>query len=231
MIEEKNFQSYLYISKNKYQIFVYDQINLKNLYNQEVNIKNGIDSESLSKFLDENIYKIEKTISNFIKNIILIIEDNQILNINIAIKQNIYEKPYNQKYLENNLKEIKDIFRKNYKENTIMHMIMVNNSENEYKLLLNNQKLNNNHQILEVSFISISNKLTLIYDKILANHQIKIDRYMSGNYIKSFFGKDESDIIIIANKLFNGLNKNEITLISKNKENKGFFEKFFQLFS
>ena len=225
MIEEKNFQTYLYISKCKYQIFVYDKYNLKNLYNQGVNIKNEIDSDSLSKFLDENIYNIEKTIGNFIKNIILIIEDDEILNINIALKTNIYEKTYNQKYLENNLKEIKDIFRKNYKERTIVHMIMVNNNENEYKPLLNN------HQFLEVNFISISNKLTLIYDKILTNHQIKIDRYMSGNYIKSFFRKDDNDIIIIANKLLNGFNKNEITLISKNKENKGFFEKFFQLFS
>ena len=34
-----------------------------------------------------------------------------------------------------------------------------------------------------------------------------------------------------ANKLNNGLNKNEIQLISKSRENKGFFEKFFQLFS
>jgi hypothetical protein len=35
----------------------------------------------------------------------------------------------------------------------------------------------------------------------------------------------------MASKLKNGLNKNEITLVSKNTENKGFFEKFFQLFS
>ena len=31
--------------------------------------------------------------------------------------------------------------------------------------------------------------------------------------------------------LFNGLNKNEVQLVSKNIENRGFFEKFFQLFS
>jgi hypothetical protein len=35
----------------------------------------------------------------------------------------------------------------------------------------------------------------------------------------------------MASKLKNGLNKNEITLVSKNTENMGFFEKFFQLFS
>jgi hypothetical protein len=36
---------------------------------------------------------------------------------------------------------------------------------------------------------------------------------------------------MMASKLKNGFNKNEVRLISKNIENKGFFEKFFQLFS
>jgi len=38
-------------------------------------------------------------------------------------------------------------------------------------------------------------------------------------------------IPVIANKLNNGFNKNEVKVISKNKENRGFFERFFQLFS
>ena len=35
----------------------------------------------------------------------------------------------------------------------------------------------------------------------------------------------------MANKLQNGYNHNEIILVPKNIGNKGFFEKFFQLFS
>ena len=40
---------------------------------------------------------------------------------------------------------------------------------------------------LEVNFISIPNNFTFYFDKLLENHQIKIKRYMSGRYIKSFF--------------------------------------------
>ena len=54
---------------------------------------------------------------------------------------------------------------------------------------------------------------------------------MSGNYVKSFFGEDTTELSEMANKLNNGLNENEIKLVSKNVVNKGFFEKFFQLFS
>jgi len=92
MIEETDFETFLYISKNKYQIFVYDKYNLKNLYESQLKINDDIDLNFLSKFLDENIYKIEKIVSNFIRDIILIIEDDKIFNTNISIKKKNYKK-------------------------------------------------------------------------------------------------------------------------------------------
>jgi hypothetical protein len=89
MIEETDFETFLYISKNKYQIFVYDKYNLKNLYESQLKINDDIDLNFLSKFLDENIYKIEKIVSNFIRDIILIIDDDKIFNTNISIKKKI----------------------------------------------------------------------------------------------------------------------------------------------
>ena len=220
MIEETDFETFLFISKNKYQISVYDKNNLKNLYNKETKIIDTIELENLSNFLDENIYKIEKKINNFIKNIILIIEDEKVLNVSISLKKKNYEKYLDQKHLENNLVEVKDVFRENYQDQIIMHMIIVS------EVIKNDDCL-----FLEVNFISIPNSLTFYFDKLLENYQIKISRYMSSNYIKSYFGETETELSMMANKLNNGLNKNEVQLVSKSIENKGFFEKFFQLFS
>ena len=77
----------------------------------------------------------------------------------------------------------------------------------------------------------IKNFGSTTFEKLLKNHQIKIRRYISADYIKSFFGEDETELSVMANKLNNGLNKNEVQLVSKSIENKGFFERFFQLFS
>ncbi len=231
MIEESDFETFLYISKNEYQIFVYDKNNSKNLYNEEIKVNEEIQFDSLPKFLDENIYKIEKTVSNFIRNIILIIDSEKILSTNISIKKKNYEKNINQKYLENNLIEVKDIFRENYKDQIIMHMIIVNNDLNQNIFSTNNADINDDNTYLEVNFISISDRFTFIFDKLLEDHQIKIRQYMSGIYIKSFFDENSAELSVVANKLNNGLNQNEVVLISKNTENKGFFEKFFQLFS
>ena len=228
MIENSDFETFLYISKNKYQIFVYDKNNLKNLYNKEIENNNEIELNILSKFLDDNIYKIEKMIKNFIRNIILIVEDEKVLNIGISLKKKNYKKNINQKLLENSLVEIKDIFKENYQDLLIMHMIIV---EKENNFLLNNANNNDDYLFLEVNFISIPNNFTFNFDKLLENHQIKIKRYMSAGYIKSFFDKESMELFVMANKLNDGLNKNEVQLVSKNKENKGFFEKFFQLFS
>ena len=219
MIEDTDFETFLYISKNKYQIFVYDKINLKNLYNEEIKNDNEIELNILSKFLEENIYKIEKIINNFIRNIILIIKDDKVLDVCISIKKKKYKEYVDQKHLENILVEAKDIFRENYLDQIIMHMIIISDNENDDFLFI------------EVKFISISNNFTFYFDKLLESHQIKISCYMSGNYIKSYIGESTIELSTIADKLNNGLNKNEVQLVSKNKENKGFFEKFFQLFS
>ena len=231
MIEDIEFETFLYISDNKYQIFVYDKNNSKNLYNEEIKNDNEIELNILSKFLDDNIYKIEKILKNFIRSIILIIEDDKVLDIGISLKKKNYEKNIDQKYLENSLVEVKDIFQENYQDLIIMHMIIVEKKNN---FSLDNINNNDDYLFLEVNFISIPNNFTFGLDKLLENHQIKIKRYMSGGYIKSFFDKESKEsmeLFEIANKLNDGLNKNEVQLISKSKENKGFFEKFFQLFS
>ncbi len=231
MIEEKDFEIFLYISKNKYQIFVYDKNNLKNLYNAEIENNDELELNILSKFLDKNIYKIEKMIKNFVRNIILIIEDDKVLELGISLKKKNYEKNIDQKHFENSLVEVKDIFRENYQDQIIMHMIIIENDKNENNFLLNNDNNNDDYFVLEINFISIKNNFTFYFDKLLESYQIKISRYMSYKYIKRYIGEDSTELSIMASKLNNGLNKNEVHLISKIVENKGFFEKFFQLFS
>ena len=233
MIEDLDFETYLYISKDKFQIFVLNKKKLKNLYSQELKIDHRFDFKDLNKllnFLDKNIYKIEKLIGNFIKNIILIVENEKNLKINIGIKKS-YETSLKQKSFSSNLTELKDLFKKNYQDQTIMHMCIINYIIDGKRYSSFDTKLINDYFCIEVSFIAIDNKLVFAFDNVLEKYQIKIKQYMCGNYINNFIGDTGNEISIIANKLRNGLNINEITIVPKHKENKGFFEKFFQLFS
>ena len=233
MIEDLDFETYLYISKDKFQIFVLNKKKLKNLYSRELKIEHQFDFKDLNillNFLDKNIYKIEKLIGNFIKNIILIVENEKNLKINMGIKKS-YETSLKQKSLSSNLTELKDLFKKNYQDQTIMHMCIINYIIDGKRYSSFDTKLINDYFCIEVSFIAIDNKLVFAFDNVLEKYQIKIKQYMCGNYINNFIGDTGDEISIIANKLRNGLNINEITIVPKHKENKGFFEKFFQLFS
>ena len=233
MIEDLDFETYLYISKDKFQIFVLNKKKLKNLYSQELKIDHQFDFKDLNillNFLDKNVYKIEKLIGNFIKNIILIVENEKNLKINMGIKKS-YETSLKQKSFSSNLTELKDLFKKNYQDQTIMHMCIINYIIDGKRYSSFDTKLINDYFCIEVSFIAIDNKLVFAFDNVLEKYQIKIKQYMCGNYINNFLGDTGDEISIIANKLRNGLNINEIIIVAKHKENKGFFEKFFQLFS
>ena len=83
MTKEFDFEAYLNISPKKFGIYLLDKKNLKNIYNEEYYLENNtdlIDYNLLGSFLDKNIFKIEKLIGNFLKSIVVIIENNQILN-------------------------------------------------------------------------------------------------------------------------------------------------------
>ena len=232
MIEEADFETFLYLSRNQCVIFVENKRTFKSLYKEEIKIADEIypdDLNYLSKFLDENIYRIERLVGNFIKDITLIIENDKILNVDIGIKKKDHTQFLNQDYLKNDLIEVKDLFKASYQNQVIMHMLIINYDEDVNKNFSNDFDENNLYTV--VKFISISNSLTSILDKLLEKHQIQINQYMSGEYIKNFIGEDLGELSMMASKLKNGFNKNEVTLISKNIENKGFFEKFFQLFS
>jgi len=232
MAEEIDFETYLSISKNKFEIFLFDNKNLKILYQNEFKLESSIiDLKKLSNFLDENIFKIEKFSGKFIENIFLIIESDENLQVNICIKKKNYDKLINKKTLENTLTEVKDLFKEAYQDQIIMHMIIDNYLINgkSYNSYIDN--LQSDNLCLEVNFLSISNNVAITLEKILEKYQIKIKQYLNARYIENFTKVENIKIPEMAYMLKNGYNNNEVILVPKNPENKGFFEKFFQLFS
>ena len=90
MTEETDFETYLYLSSKEFKIFLFDKKNIKNLFQDSLIIKNNFDFiefTELTNFLDINIYKIEKLIGNFVKNIFLIIDNKNNLVINLGNKE------------------------------------------------------------------------------------------------------------------------------------------------
>ena len=226
MIEETDFETFLYISKHKYNISVLNKKKLENLYSKDQNFNTKLsvnDLENLTRFLDDNIFKIEKLVGYFIKNITLIIENDKNLHVDIGFKEKTYEKSINKKNLENNLIEIKDLFKENYQNQTIMHMLISSYIVNGVRHSSYVIDGNYDYLCVETKFISISNEIIGSFDKLLEKYQIKINRYMCGTYINNFFTENIHESSSMAYKIKNGLNNNEVILIPKKFLKKIFF--------
>ena len=234
MTEELSFEAYLSLSQNKFQIYLLDKKSLKNIYKEEVYLENGsdlIDYNFLHSFLDKNIFKIEKLIGNFLRSIVVIIENNQTLNCSIGTKKKNYGEKISKHYLESSLADLKDLFKENYQNSKIMHFIVNRCLIDGVNYTSFDEEIDVEDICIEVSLIYISNILIKEISNVLEKYQIKIDRLFEKKYIKNLFKGEHLDLSLIAFKIQSGHNKNEITLVPKSMKKRGFFEKFFQLFS
>ena len=233
MNEELEFENYLSISPNKFGIYLFDRQNLKNLYKKEMPVHESLNLNNLNilnKFLDDNIFKIEKLSGKFIKNISVILEDEKIFNLYLGIKKKNYNIFITKEYLENSLAEAKELFRENNQNENIMHMIIKKYFVNGKSYSSFEENLKSDHLALEIQFKSISNTFVYELNKILENYQIKIVKYLDGSYVKNFFD-NEKELSVMSHMILNGYNANEVNFVTKNQKKSGFFEKFFQLFS
>ena len=234
MTDELSFEAYLGLSQNKFEIYLLDKKNLKNIYKEEVYLENGsdlIDYNLLDSFLDKNIFKIEKLIGKFLRSIIVVIDNNQTLNCSIGIKKKNYGEKIDKNNLESSLAELKDLFKENYQNYKIMHFVINRCLIDGINYTSFDKEIIGEDMIIEVNFISISNILIKEISNVLEKYQIKIDRLFEKKYIKKLFEGEHLDLSLIAFKIQSGHNKNEIILVPKSLKKRGFFEKFFQLFS
>ena len=232
MNEILEFETYLSISQNKFGIYLFDTKNRNNVYDKEITFEktNFINYPNLKQFLDDNVFRIEKLVGKFIENIFIIIDYENILNTQIGIKQKNYEPSKSNIYLQSSITNAKDLFRENYPNEKIMHIIINNyliDGKNHVYLQdnLEYEQLN-----LVIHFKSISNEIIYNLNKLLQNYQINIIKFLDGDYVKNFFNKD-IEISKMAFDILNGCNVNEVMVVQKNTKKLGFFEKFFQLFS
>ena len=232
MTEE--FETYLSISYKKFEIYLLDKKNLKNIYKEVYLLENDTDVINynlLSNFLDKNIFKIEKLIDNFLKNIVVIINNDHILNFSVGIKKKNYGEKIDKHYLQSSLTELKDLFNENYQNNKIMHFVINRYLIDGVNSKSFDQEIDGDYICVEVNFISLPNILIKELGNVLKKYQIKIDSFLEEKYIKNYFKDEFLELSVVAFKMQSGHNYNEIGLMPKSPKKKGFFEKFFQLFS
>ena len=221
----QKFETFLNLGSEELNITVFDD-NQKIIYEDK-----STKEKDLDKFLDKNIYKIEKLTNDFIKNINLVVETDEFTSIKTSIKKNFLGKKITEIEMKHMLFEIKEQIKENNPTKSIIHMLiekyMINGQP--YKEL--NQEINCHQLNLEMKFICLSNEYIKNLNSNFKNYQITINRIISANYANSFFNQKNLSTNELAFKIFAGENTNEVQFIPKNSRKMGFFEKFFNMFN
>lgn len=234
MNEAIDFETYLVISNDKFEIYLLDIKNFENLYKKEFKYQTDlekIDLNLLDEFLEKHIFSIEKVAGSFVNKINLIIQNKTILNLDLSVKKKNYSQNISDVFLKNILTDVKDLFKESYREYKLIHMLINKYIVNEKSYTSLKDETNSDEICLEIKLISISNSIVFEIENILKKYQIQVINYFDKEYLKDFFKDEQLEISHMANKILNGINNNEVLLTSKNTKKLGFFEKFFQLFS
>ena len=147
------------------------------------------------------------------------------------IKKKNYKKKIDKKFLENSIAEAKDLVSEAYLENKIMHIIIETFLVKKKYYQTFEENLYGDQLSLEISFLMIPNSFISKVESVVEKYQIKISGCLNKNYITNFFNKNNLELSEKAYKIQLGCNVNEVQIVPKNYEKKGFFEKFFQFFS
>tara|TARA_B100001059_G_C17801045_1_gene566198 strand:+ start:844 stop:1557 length:714 start_codon:yes stop_codon:yes gene_type:complete len=237
MNSEDNFETYLYVSNEKFSILVKKKNSDKTLYENnfilnEKKIKNSYDL--LDQFLNTHIFKIENLLKNFIKNVNLIINSDDNLKIDISVKKVNYGEKFNKETLNHLLIDAKNQINENYHNKIIGHIIIdkysVDNQQYSSLPTDTDDKKCENISI-DINFICFSKDFIKNFEKILSKYQIQINNLVCANYIKRYFKEDFTNIFSSSQKILSGHNVNEVILVPKTQKIQGFFEKFFNFFS
>ena len=226
-------KTFIFIASNKFIILSLNEANKIN-YKKETIFKDQnkkFDLNLFNEFLNENIFKIEKELGEFIKVIYLIIENEEIFSVNLSIKNKINEITINAKIINNLLIEAKNYCEETLRKAEVIHMkIDQFFIDNEYYKVLPD-KVTCKSLSLDLSFICVPKNILNNFEKILNNFQISVYRTISYQYLHSFFKISTNNLELVAQKILTGFNENEVILMKKKPKNPGFFEKFFNFFN
>ena len=234
MISEINFETYLFLNKKKLVICVINKKSLETIYSEQLILNDDyykFNFEKINEFLEKNIFKVEKILDNFVKNIYIILDSDEFFSVKLSIKKNNNGNYINSNSLLHPLNDLKNSCQSNFDDKKIIHMLVENyiiDNKNYFSLPKN---LKCNFFSLDVEFICLSKNIIKDLEIVLKKYHIMISQILSASYIESFIDEDQQNIFTTASRIKSGLNENEVLLVSKTHKNKGFFEKFFDFFN
>ena len=234
MTKKIDFQTYLYLNHNQFIIYVAEISTNEKIYSEKLVIKENFTELKLSKlneFLGANIFKIEKKLNSFVKDIHVILDSNEFHSIKLSIKKDNNGNLINSEALIHPLNDLKNLCQSNLQNKKIIHFLIERYViDNKFYTTLP-ENVNCNIFSLDTEFICLSKNLIENTEKILKKYHISLNQILSASYLEKVKDNSDNTIFTTASRIISGHNSNEVLLIGKTNKKYGFFEKFFNFFN
>ena len=234
MTKKIDYQTYLYLNRNQFIIYVAKIFTNEKIYSEKLTIEENskeLKFSKLDEFLGSNILKIEKKLNSFIKDIYVILDSEEFHSIKLSIKKDNNGNLINSDSLIHPLNDLKNLCQSNLFNKKIIHFFIekyvIDNKF--YTFLPENVKCN--IFSLDTEFICLSKNLIENIEKILKKYHISINQILSAGYLEKFKDNTDNTIFTTASRIIAGHNSNEVLLTGKINKKQGFFERFFNFFN
>ncbi len=233
---KKNFDTFLNLNSKQLSISVFKKIDSSLIffkeYTYETNSnKDDLNFVSIDKIIKKNIFEIEKVTGSFLNDLYLMIETPKSISISLSLIKNSDEKKIQKKDVQYLIQDAKQQILRAHHDKDIIHIIISNYviDNIDYDYFPTDARCKKFS--IDIQFICFPKNLIKKLEELFNNYQIYINKIICSNYAKSI-DKNQSSLNICESglKLIQGINKQEVVIIPKKLEKKGFFERLFHLF-
>ena len=226
-MSDKEFDVYFSLNQEKLSTGVFKKLDDSLAFFNEESLK----INSLEKSIEKNIKEVEKKIDAFVNSIFLMIDTDEKISIYISLMKKLDNKKIQIKDIHHLVQDAKQQIVRAHNDKIIAHIIMNKYNIDGLDYTSVPSDISCDKISIDVEFICFPKNLIKKIELLFNNFQISIDKIICSNYAKSFVNdKDESNICQLGYNLNKQFNKQEVVIVPKKVEKKGFFEKLFHLF-
>ncbi len=184
-MSNKNFINIIDLGSSKIRLSVFD-VNLKNNFSNSILLDYEKDNSNHFYELNEIVREAEKSISNHIQDVVLMLDSSEIFIIDISLKKNLDKKNKINNIFETMIMEINQIINKYYLNYKILHII-VDQCIIDNKIYSELPKFLNNTDNLKIDFKLIcfpKNFINEINERFKKNN-LNVINFICSSYVKT----------------------------------------------
>ena len=220
------------VKENEIQISVLENSE-KIIFNKKIEFRENYEDflNDNINFFEQSIKELEKKIGYLLKSVNIILPQKNFLEINLSIKENVRDGIVSKKNIENVLFNLKNQISEN-NQNYYINNIRINHFKVADIIYDNFNSIPEcKDYIIDITFSCLSDKFKNFYKTFFLNFEMTVSKIFSTNNLSLYEDDNSPDHTLLAAKLLHDGHANDVYLVEKDNDKKGFFENLFNLIS